>query len=89
MAGVVSQISAEQLSALIRHPNPKMKTCGMPAFTGSNNDLRALIAYLQSFSVEFRISCASCAHRFTVLFSISNPLQASRSWRVPDVLSGS
>jgi len=48
LAGLASKLSVEQLSALIRHPNPKMKAGGMPAFAGSDADLHSLIAYLQS-----------------------------------------
>jgi ubiquinol-cytochrome c reductase cytochrome b subunit len=47
LAGVVIKMSEGDLAQLIRHPNPKMKAGGMPAFTGSDADLHSLIVYLQ------------------------------------------
>jgi ubiquinol-cytochrome c reductase cytochrome b subunit len=48
LIGIGAQLSDEQLAVLIHNPNTKMKAGGMPSFDGSDDDIRALIAYLRS-----------------------------------------
>ncbi len=46
LVGVTSKFPADQLTALLRSPNAKMKAGGMPAVDISANDMSALLAYL-------------------------------------------
>ena len=48
LIGVGLKLAPEQLAALIRHPTARMKTGGMPDFPLSDDDMKALIAYLES-----------------------------------------
>lgn len=48
LIGIGEQLSTEQLVGLIRAPNAKMSAGRMPAFAGSDNDLRTLVGYLKS-----------------------------------------
>jgi menaquinol-cytochrome c reductase cytochrome b/c subunit len=48
LVGIGSQLSADQMAALVRSPNAKMKAGGMPPFQGTDDEMHALIAYLQS-----------------------------------------
>ena len=52
LAGVSAKYSAEQLAELLKHPNAKMTAGGMPAVNLSADDLKALIAYVESLSHE-------------------------------------
>lgn len=48
LTGVAEEFTSEELEQLIRHPNAKMAAGKMPPFPGSDNDLHAVVAYLQS-----------------------------------------
>ncbi len=48
LIGIGQKLPPDQLADLIRHPNAKMKAGGMPAFPFSDEDMKALIAYLDS-----------------------------------------
>lgn len=48
LIGVTQTLPPDKLADLIRHPNAKMSAGGMPAFPLSDEDMKALIAYLSS-----------------------------------------
>lgn len=48
LVGVGARLSREALAALITHPNEKMTAGGMPASDLSDEDMRSLIAYIDS-----------------------------------------
>lgn len=48
LIGIGQKLTPDQLANLIRHPNTKMTAGGMPAFPLSDDDMKALIAYLDS-----------------------------------------
>lgn len=48
LIGVGQRIPAAKLADLIRHPNAKMRGGGMPAFPLSDQDMKALVSYLDS-----------------------------------------
>ena len=48
LIGVGAKYSSDQLAALLKHPNEKMTAGGMPAVDLSDQDLKALITYLES-----------------------------------------
>jgi ubiquinol-cytochrome c reductase cytochrome b subunit len=48
LIGIANQLSMDELMGLIRHPNAKMSAGKMPTFDGSDEELRALVAYLGS-----------------------------------------
>lgn len=48
LIGIGSRFTADQLAGIIRKPTPKMAAGGMPPFAGSDDELKAVIAYLQS-----------------------------------------
>jgi len=48
LAGIGARMSADQIAAFLRHPSAKAAKTGMPAFTGADADLNALVAYLRS-----------------------------------------
>jgi ubiquinol-cytochrome c reductase cytochrome b subunit len=48
LIGIGAKYSSDQLAALLKHPNEKMTSGGMPAVDLPADDLKALIAYLQS-----------------------------------------
>jgi menaquinol-cytochrome c reductase cytochrome b/c subunit len=48
LIGISSQLSPDEMTALIKSPNAKMKGGGMPAFKGTDEDLRNLVTYVQS-----------------------------------------
>ncbi|HEX5481982.1 MAG TPA: cytochrome b N-terminal domain-containing protein [Terriglobia bacterium] len=48
LIGVTQTLGKDKVAELIRHPNAKMKAGGMPAFPLSDDDMKALIAYLSS-----------------------------------------
>jgi ubiquinol-cytochrome c reductase cytochrome b subunit len=48
LVGVGDKFPPEKLSDLIRHPTPKMASAGMPAFDIPGNQMKALVAYLNS-----------------------------------------
>lgn len=48
LVGVAAKFNSAQLAELLKHPNAKMTAGGMPAVDLPPDDLRALIAYLES-----------------------------------------
>ena len=48
LIAVGAKYSSDQLAALLKHPNEKMTAGGMPAVDLSDQDLKALITYLES-----------------------------------------
>ena len=48
LISVGAKYSSDQLAALLKHPNEKMTAGGMPAVDLSDQDLKALITYLES-----------------------------------------
>jgi ubiquinol-cytochrome c reductase cytochrome b subunit len=48
LIGVGARYSSDQLAELLKHPNAKMTAGGMPAVDLLPDDLKALIAYLES-----------------------------------------
>ena len=48
LIGISSQLSPVEMAALVTSPNARMKTGGMPAFKGTDEELRNLVAYVQS-----------------------------------------
>jgi mono/diheme cytochrome c family protein len=46
LVGVTGKFGNEQLEALLRNPNPRMRAGGMPAVNASPGDISALLAYL-------------------------------------------
>jgi ubiquinol-cytochrome c reductase cytochrome b subunit len=48
LAGVGAKLSSDQIAELIRHPNAKMTAGGMPATDLPPDDLKALVAYVES-----------------------------------------
>jgi ubiquinol-cytochrome c reductase cytochrome b subunit len=48
LIGVGAKYSYDQLATLLKHPNEKMTAGGMPSVDLSDQDLKALITYLQS-----------------------------------------
>jgi mono/diheme cytochrome c family protein len=48
LAGIAAKIPPEQLAQRFQHPTPKMVAGGMPAIDLPPDDLRALIAYVES-----------------------------------------
>jgi mono/diheme cytochrome c family protein len=48
LIGIATKISPEQLSDLLKHPTTKMNAGGMPPVDLPPDDLKALIAYLES-----------------------------------------
>jgi len=48
LGGAISQTSADELSNLLRHPTPKMVEGGMQPVNLSDDDLKALVAYIKS-----------------------------------------
>ncbi len=48
LIGIGTKISADQIEKLLRHPTPKMSDGGMSAVDLNEEELKALIAYLQS-----------------------------------------
>ena len=50
LPGLIHLLSDQQLAALIRSPNARMRAGGMPAFSGDAPSLNAVIAYLRSLS---------------------------------------
>ena len=48
LIGVGAKYSSDQLAALLKHPNEKMTAGGMPAVDLPDQDLKALITYLES-----------------------------------------
>jgi ubiquinol-cytochrome c reductase cytochrome b subunit len=48
LVDIGEQLSDDQLKALIRKPNARMQAGRMPAFVGTDDDLRALVEYLKS-----------------------------------------
>ena len=48
LIGVGAKYSSDQLAELLKHPNAKMTAGGMPAVDPPPDDLKALIAYLES-----------------------------------------
>jgi ubiquinol-cytochrome c reductase cytochrome b subunit len=49
LVGVSKKFSPDQLGDLFKHPTAKMNAGGMPPIDLSANDLKALIAYVESF----------------------------------------
>jgi ubiquinol-cytochrome c reductase cytochrome b subunit len=48
LTGAIAQTPADELSSLLRHPTPKMIEGGMQAVDISDDDLKALVAYIKS-----------------------------------------
>ncbi len=48
LIGISQKLSSDQLEDLVRHPNATMTAGGMPAFPLSDDEMKALIAYLDS-----------------------------------------
>jgi mono/diheme cytochrome c family protein len=48
LAGAIAQKSAQELSSLLRHPTAKMTAGEMKAVDVSDEDLKALVAYIKS-----------------------------------------
>jgi len=48
LVGLSSKVSAEQVAELFKHPTAKMTAGGMPAIDLPPDDLKALIAYVES-----------------------------------------
>jgi mono/diheme cytochrome c family protein len=48
LGGAISQTSADELSNLLRHPTPKMIEGEMNPVDVSDEDLKALVAYIKS-----------------------------------------
>jgi ubiquinol-cytochrome c reductase cytochrome b subunit len=48
LLGISGKFSSDQLAALLKHPNPKMIAGGMPAVDLPPDDMKGLIAYLNS-----------------------------------------
>ena len=48
LIGIGAKLSSTQLAQLVTHPNAKMTAGGMPTIAFSADDLKALIAYLES-----------------------------------------
>ena len=52
LAGVSAKYSAKELAELLQHPNAKMTAGGMPGVNLPADDLKALVAYVESLSHE-------------------------------------
>jgi ubiquinol-cytochrome c reductase cytochrome b subunit len=48
LAGIAAKVSPEQLAELFKHPTAKMNAGGMPPVDLPPDELKALIAYLES-----------------------------------------
>ncbi|MGH9452230.1 MAG: cytochrome b N-terminal domain-containing protein [Terriglobia bacterium] len=48
LIGIGQTLPPDKLAYLVRHPNAQMKAGGMPSFPLSDDDMKALIAYLDS-----------------------------------------
>jgi mono/diheme cytochrome c family protein len=48
LTGIAARIPPEQLAQLFTHPAPKMTAGGMPPIDLPSDDLKALIAYVES-----------------------------------------
>jgi hypothetical protein len=48
LIGIAAKFPPEQLSELFKHPTAKMNAGGMPPINLSTDDLKALIAYVES-----------------------------------------
>ena len=48
LTGTIAQTPVDELSSLLRHPTPKMIEGGMQAVDISDDDLKALVAYIKS-----------------------------------------
>jgi len=48
LVGIKAKFSAEQLAELFKHPTAKMNAGGMPLVDLPSDDLKALIAYVES-----------------------------------------
>jgi hypothetical protein len=48
LVGIATRLSSDQLAELFKHPTAKMNAGGMPPIDLPADDLKALIAYVES-----------------------------------------